>query len=74
MTRLAKFNLAKAELLTVLNLRPSSTTELEYIVEEAESRFTQEQLEEMLEVIGEVLGRPEAPEPEENGEEMDVEG
>jgi len=59
MRRLAKFNLAKSELLTILNLRPGGTTELEYIVEEAEARYSQEQLEEILEVIGDVLGRSE---------------
>jgi len=59
MSRLAKYDLAKSELLTILNLRPGSTTELEYIVEEAEARYSQDQLEEMLEVIGDVLGRSE---------------
>jgi len=73
MNRLAPYNLAKAELLTVLNLRPESTTELEYIVEEAEARYSAEQLEEILGVIGEVLGRK-PQEDDEQGDAMETGG
>lgn len=70
LTRLTKYKLAKSELLTILNLRPASSTELEYIVEEAEVRYTQDQLEEILVIIGDVLGRGE--DPEEDGEAMET--
>jgi len=74
MKRLAPYNLAKAELLTVLNLRPESTTELEYIVEEAEARYSAEQLEGILGVIEEVLGRKPQEEDNEQGDAMETGG
>jgi hypothetical protein len=40
----------------VLNLRPLDATLLDCVVEECDERFTQEKQEEMLKVVGDVLG------------------
>ncbi len=46
-----KFKLTKIEKLQILNLRPSSAVELQYIIEDSEERFTIEQMDELLEFI-----------------------
>lgn len=40
----------------VLNLRPLDATLLDCVVEECDERFSQERQEEMLRVVGDVLG------------------
>ena len=40
----------------VLNLRPLDATLLDCVVEECDERFSQEKQEEMLRVVGDVLG------------------
>jgi hypothetical protein len=46
-----EFKLTKIEKLQILNLRPSSAVELQYIIEDSEERFTIEQMDELLEFI-----------------------
>jgi len=53
---LQPFSLTKNELLMVLNLRPLDATLLDCVVEECDERFSQERQEEMLRVVGDVLG------------------
>ncbi|KAF2458686.1 RNA polymerase Rpb4-domain-containing protein [Lineolata rhizophorae] len=69
--RLEKFNLTKAELLMILNLRPKFSA-LDPIIEEADVRFSEEQLQEIVDIIRDVLGGEDVPvegyEPAENGD------
>jgi hypothetical protein len=53
-------DLAKGELLMILNLRPSSSAALNTMVEDMEERFTEDEQNRILEVIAEVLGQPES--------------
>ena len=55
--RLQPYNLAKSELLLILNLRPANEGNLNTVLEEMADRFTDEQQAEMVEIIGDVLGR-----------------
>jgi hypothetical protein len=56
--RLRPYSFAKAELLMIMNLRPTNAGNLNTVVEEMEDRFSDEQQEEIVAIIGEVLGRP----------------
>lgn len=58
LTRLSPFRLMKGELLALLNHRPSDPATLDPLVEECEERFTMEQREEILRIVGDVLGAP----------------
>ena len=42
----------------IMNLRPANAGNLNTVVEEMEDRFSDEQQEEIVAIIGEVLGRP----------------
>ncbi|KAH0559641.1 hypothetical protein GP486_003842 [Trichoglossum hirsutum] len=57
-TALRPYALEKPEYLMILNLRPATTAELDVVVEEMDQRFKEEEVEAMLKIIGEVLGRP----------------
>lgn len=75
MRKLAKFDLTKAELLMIFNLRPKDAAALDPIIEEAENRFNEEELEEILVAIREVLGgEEEGMDGVEDGEENGVNG
>ena len=53
---LRPYNLEKAEMLMIINLRPSSAAELATIVEEAEERFPEEgKLDEIVEIIKNIM-------------------
>ncbi|KAK4189955.1 RNA polymerase Rpb4-domain-containing protein [Podospora australis] len=62
--------LTKGEMLTIVNLRPTGEVLLSNIVEDLESRFTEQERATILEIIIEVLGQDE---PEEVGEEEEGE-
>ena len=54
--RLRPFNFTKAEILMIMNLRPTKAESLNTIVEEMDDRFSDEQQLEIVEIIAEVLG------------------
>ena len=49
--RQSEFKLTKVEKLQLLNLRPSSAAELQCIIEDTEGRFTQEQMDDLLDFV-----------------------
>ncbi|KAM0345361.1 hypothetical protein ACHAPU_006522 [Fusarium lateritium] len=65
--RLRPYNLAKGEIVMIINLRPASVAALNTIVEEMTERFNEEQQEAMVNIIAEVLGQ--FPASEEGAEE-----
>ncbi|KAF4970484.1 hypothetical protein FSARC_2503 [Fusarium sarcochroum] len=65
--RLRPYNLAKGEVVMILNLRPASVAALNTVVEEMSERFNEEQQEAMVNIIAEVLGQ--FPAAEEGAEE-----
>lgn len=65
--------LTKGELLSILNLRPSSSALLSTAIEDMEERFNEEEQNKIVDIIAEVLGRTETEEGAE-GDEMDADG
>ncbi|RGP72707.1 DNA-directed rna polymerase iii subunit rpc9 [Fusarium longipes] len=65
--RLRPYNLAKGEVVMIINLRPASVAALNTVVEEMSERFDDEQQEAMVNIIAEVLGQ--FPPAEEGAEE-----
>jgi hypothetical protein len=63
--------LTKGELLSILNLRPSSSALLSTAIEDMEERFSEEEQNQIVDIIAEVLGRAETDEGGE-GDEMDA--
>ena len=51
-----KYRITKAEYVMLFNLRPKNLAELEVIIEEASTRFGEEELMEILETVADVLG------------------
>ncbi|KAF4443259.1 RNA polymerase III subunit C17 [Fusarium acutatum] len=68
--RLRPYNLAKGEVVMIINLRPASVAALNTVVEEMSERFNEEQQEAMVNIIAEVLGQ--FPAAEEGAEEEDA--
>lgn len=54
------YRLNKAEFLQIYNLKPTTQVELQLIIEESHTRFTEEQLDEMLALIKQVFEEDEA--------------
>ncbi|CZS96419.1 hypothetical protein WAI453_009944 [Rhynchosporium graminicola] len=54
--RLRPFNFTKAEVLMIMNLRPTKLESLNTIVEEMDDRYTEDQQSEIVEIIRGVLG------------------
>ncbi|KAG5998114.1 hypothetical protein E4U52_001715 [Claviceps spartinae] len=72
--KLRPYELSKGEVVMVLNLRPASVASLNTIIEDMSERFSEEQQEDMVNIVAQVLGRFDVPE-EENGDvEMDDAG
>lgn len=69
--RLKGFDLAKGELLMILNMRPQQPAHLHACIEEVEGRLTEEQQVEILDIVAEVLGAFPAAEGEGEEEEME---
>ncbi|XP_034890846.1 uncharacterized protein [Populus alba] len=76
--RCKKYDLAKAELLNIINIRPSQTVEIYTIIEEMDSRFEMPIIEELVELVEEVLppppGQPKAEGGTDENEEENGEG
>jgi hypothetical protein len=53
--------LAKGEILSILNLRPNSTALLSVVVEDMEERFTEDEQNKLVQIIGDTLGRDQPP-------------
>jgi len=49
-------DLAKGEVLMILNLRPSSNAVLNTVIEDMEERFSEDEQNAILDIIAEVLG------------------
>ena len=58
--RLKQFELTKAEVLMVLNLRPRDPVLLDLVVEECDGRLSAEDQDRVLQIIAEELGTDEA--------------
>ncbi|CAG0903055.1 unnamed protein product [Cyprideis torosa] len=54
-----KFGLSKSEKLQLLNLRPTTQCEMQLLIFDSEERYTEEQIDEMLEIIRRDLPCPE---------------
>lgn len=72
LTRLKPYELTKAEVLMILNLRPLDDCTLNMVVEEMYSRFTPEEHQDMIEIISEVLGTPDTDESGNGNDEDDA--
>jgi hypothetical protein len=57
--RLAPYNLTKAEMMMIVNLRPHNAILLDCVVEECDERFSEEAQIRILGIVEEVLGRRE---------------
>lgn len=55
--RLRPYNLAKGEVVMLLNLRPASVAALNTVVEDMSERFDEEQQEAIVTAISDVLGQ-----------------
>ncbi|EPE06274.1 rna polymerase iii subunit c17 [Ophiostoma piceae UAMH 11346] len=60
--RLSSYDLAKGELIMILNMRPATPAQLHACIEEVESRLSEEQHSEILDIVADVLGHPPAQE------------
>lgn len=69
--KLRPYDLSKGEVVMIINLRPSSVVALNTVLEDMSDRYSEEQQEEMVQIILEVLGQFE-PAQAEGEEEADV--
>lgn len=58
------YELSKGEVIIILNLRPTDVVALNTVVEDMVERFTEEQRQEIVDIIAQVLGQFEATEAE----------
>ena len=56
-TTLQPYHLTKSEVLMIVNLKPENLGLLDCVVEECDERFSIEQQDEIVKIIGDVLGR-----------------
>lgn len=62
--------MTKAELLTILNLRPQELGLLDCVVEECDLRLSEEEQEEILRIVAEVLGKDKSAGDEDDAEDI----
>ncbi|XP_033736891.1 DNA-directed RNA polymerase III subunit RPC9-like [Pecten maximus] len=72
MTDVQSYNLTKSEKVQLLNQYPSTAVEIQLIVEESEERLTEDQIYELLEVIGKYRPSEAIEEDEEEDENEDM--
>lgn len=65
--KLSPYELSKGEVVMILNLRPASIAALNTIIEDMPERYSDEQQEEMVNIVAELLGQFEVAEAEDNG-------
>ncbi|KAI1826931.1 HRDC-like protein [Xylaria intraflava] len=65
--RLHPYNITRGECIMVINMRPTTTAALNAVLEDMGQRFTEQQQEEIINIVIEVLG--EFPPPTEGGED-----
>lgn len=72
--RLRTFDLAKGELLMLLNVRPQTPAQLHACIEEVEGRLSEDEQGQILDIVAAVLGQfPAAPAADEAMEEEEDE-
>lgn len=72
--KLKAYNISKGECIMIVNLRPTGTVVLNAVLEDMEGRFTEQQQEEIVNIITEVLGAfPEEEKAAEEGDEDTME-
>ena len=54
--RLRGFDLAKGELIMILNMRPQTPAHLHACIEEVEGRLNEDEQSQILDIVAEVLG------------------
>ncbi|KAI7829997.1 RNA polymerase Rpb4-domain-containing protein [Kickxella alabastrina] len=67
--QLEEYELTKAEILQIINLRPKTLVEFHFIIEECGERFGAEDLEQLVEIVAAALPRD-----DEEGEDAEEEG
>ncbi|XP_058082598.1 uncharacterized protein LOC131230692 isoform X2 [Magnolia sinica] len=70
--RSEKYNLARAEKLNIINMRPSSEPQIFPIIEDCETRLDTDKLKELVSIVVEVLPPP-PPRPGEEDDQQAVE-
>ncbi|KAI9885073.1 MAG: hypothetical protein M1823_003128 [Watsoniomyces obsoletus] len=60
---LRPYDLTKAEMMMLLNLRPNTVALLDVVIEELDARFSEEQQAEIMQIIVRVLGTDQTDEP-----------
>lgn len=66
--KLSPYELSKGEVVMILNLRPASIAALNTIIEDMPERYSDEQQEEMVNIVAEILGQFEVAEADDNGD------
>ncbi|XP_071724483.1 uncharacterized protein [Rutidosis leptorrhynchoides] len=51
MERCKTFNLAKAEVLNIINTRPSAVVDIDPIIEQCQDRFSEKQVDELVDLV-----------------------
>merc|ERR1712025_1169012 len=62
--------LSKEEVVQLINHRPGSAVEIQLLLENSEERFTEEQVDKLIQIVGECLPAP----PQEEEEENEIDG
>lgn len=68
--RLRPYKITKGECIMVINLRPTGSEALNTVLEDMEARFSEQQQEEIINIVIEVLGQ--FPPPAEDGDAMET--